>query len=40
MDFFNYKNGKLFCEDVDVEQIVNQVGTPVYIYSKATFLIT
>jgi len=38
MDSFNYKNGKLYAEDVDVEQIANEVGTPAYIYSKATFL--
>ena len=37
MDYFNYKNGKLFAENVDVERIVAEVGTPVYIYSKATF---
>jgi len=37
MDYFNYKNGKLFAEDVDVEKITAEVGTPVYIYSKATF---
>ena len=37
MDYFNYKNGKLFAEDAAVERIVSQVGTPVYIYSKATF---
>jgi diaminopimelate decarboxylase len=38
MDYFNYKNGKLFAEDVDVEKVAAKVGTPVYIYSKATFL--
>ncbi len=38
MDYFNYRNGKLFAEDVDVETIAGQVGSPVYIYSKATFL--
>lgn len=38
MDYFNYKNGRLFAENVDVEKIAEQVGTPVYIYSKATFL--
>jgi diaminopimelate decarboxylase len=38
MDFFNYKNGKLFAEDVDIEKIAESVGTPVYIYSKATLL--
>jgi diaminopimelate decarboxylase len=37
MDYFNYKNGKLFAEDVSVAKIAGQVGTPVYIYSKATF---
>jgi len=38
IDSFSYKNGKLFAEGVDVAAIANQVGTPVYIYSKATFL--
>jgi diaminopimelate decarboxylase len=38
MDYFSYRNGRLFAEDVDVEQIASQVGTPTYIYSKATFL--
>jgi diaminopimelate decarboxylase len=38
MDYFNYKQGKLFAEDVPVSTIAEQVGTPVYIYSKATFL--
>jgi len=38
MDYFNYRNGKLFAEGVDIEKIVSEVGTPVYIYSKATFL--
>jgi len=37
MDYFNYKNGKLFAENADVERIAVEVGTPVYIYSKATF---
>jgi diaminopimelate decarboxylase len=38
MDHFNYKNGHLFAEDVDVDAIAAEVGTPVYIYSKATFV--
>jgi len=37
MDYFNYKNCTLFVEDVSAEKIAEQVGTPVYIYSKATF---
>jgi diaminopimelate decarboxylase len=38
MDYFNYKEGNLFAEEVAVEKIADEVGTPVYIYSKATFL--
>lgn len=38
MDHFDYKNGELFAEGVSVERIVEEVGSPVYIYSKATFL--
>ncbi len=38
MDYFNYKNGRLFVENVDVEEIAADVGAPVYIYSKATFI--
>ena len=38
MDFFNYKNGELHCEGVPAEKIARNVGTPAYVYSKATFL--
>lgn len=38
MDAFSYRNGRLYAEGVDVATIAQQVGTPVYIYSKATFL--
>jgi diaminopimelate decarboxylase len=38
MDYFNYQYGKLFAEGVEVEKIAAQVGTPLYIYSKATFI--
>jgi diaminopimelate decarboxylase len=38
MDFFNYKNGQLYCEDVSAEAIAEKFGTPAYVYSKATFL--
>lgn len=37
MDYFNYKSGELFTEEVSASRIAEQVGTPVYIYSKATF---
>ncbi|HZZ44001.1 MAG TPA: diaminopimelate decarboxylase [Tepidisphaeraceae bacterium] len=38
MDFFNYKNNELYCEDVPAEKIAREVGTACYVYSKATFL--
>lgn len=37
MDFFDYRAGRLYAEGVDVARIADEVGTPVYIYSKATF---
>jgi diaminopimelate decarboxylase len=37
MDYFRYKDGVLYVEDVGVEQVAREVGTPAYIYSKATF---
>jgi len=36
MDFFNYKNGELFAEDVALAEIAAEYGTPCYIYSRAT----
>ncbi|SUT94772.1 diaminopimelate decarboxylase [Actinobacillus lignieresii] len=36
MNHFNYKNQQLFAEDVSVSDIINQYGTPAYIYSRAT----
>src|SRR6185503_14344887 len=38
MDFFQYKNGELYCEDVPAEKIAREAGTPAYVYSKATLL--
>ncbi|MEN6577248.1 MAG: diaminopimelate decarboxylase [Phycisphaerales bacterium] len=37
MDLFRYSGGALLAEGVDVERIAAQVGTPAYIYSRATF---
>ena len=37
MDYFQYKNGQMNVENVAVEGIVKQYGTPCYIYSRATF---
>ncbi|MDG1826128.1 MAG: diaminopimelate decarboxylase [Henriciella sp.] len=36
MHHFNYKNGRLHCEGVDLHEIADTVGTPVYVYSSAT----
>jgi len=36
MDYFNYKKGQLYAEDVPVAEIATAVGTPVYIYSHRT----
>ena len=36
MNHFEYRNGCLFAEEVDVRDIAAQVGTPCYIYSRAT----
>lgn len=38
MHYFNYKNGKLFVEDVPASKIAEQFGTPCYTYSAATIL--
>ena len=38
MDFFNYINGELYCENVSAAKIASEVGTPAYVYSKATLL--
>ncbi len=36
MHHFNYLNGSLHAEDVDIRAIIKAVGSPVYIYSSAT----
>jgi len=37
MDYFEYKSGILHAEDVNLNDIANQYGTPCYVYSRATF---
>ncbi|WP_174297259.1 diaminopimelate decarboxylase [Sphingomonas bacterium] len=37
MDHFDYRDGALWCEDVPLARIAAEVGTPVYVYSAATF---
>ena len=36
MDYFNYRNDELYVEDISVQDIVYQHGSPCYIYSRAT----
>lgn len=36
MNHFVMKNGELYCEQVPVARIAGEVGTPFYLYSKAT----
>lgn len=37
MNHFEYRDDRLFAEDVPVEEIVTRFGTPTYVYSSATF---
>jgi len=36
LDFFNYKENALHCEDVALTALAEQYGTPLYVYSRAT----
>ena len=36
MDHFDDRHGALWCEDVPLSRIADEVGTPVYVYSAAT----
>ena len=36
MDHFDYRNGVLYAEDLPLSVIADAVGTPVYVYSRAT----
>lgn len=38
MDYFTYQNGSLHAENIALETIAQQVGTPFYCYSKATLV--
>ena len=38
MDHFDYRDESLFCEDVPLGDVAEAVGTPAYVYSKATLL--
>lgn len=36
MDYFNYQDGRLCAEQVDLTELAQQYGTPAYVYSRAT----
>jgi len=36
MDYFDYRDNRLFAEDVELTAIAEQIGTPCYVYSRAT----
>ena len=38
MQSFEYRNGELYCEDVPVSQLVEEHGSPLWIYSKSFIL--
>ncbi len=38
MHGFSYKNGSLYCEDVELASLAEEYGTPLYVYSAATIL--
>src|SRR2546428_8877734 len=38
MHSFHYRDGRLYCEEVDLAQVAEAFGTPLYIYSAGTVL--
>ena len=38
MHLFEYRDGRLHCEDVDLTRVAREFGTPTYVYSAKTIL--
>ncbi len=38
MNYFEYRHGELYCEDVPISRIAKELGTPCYVYSHATLV--
>ncbi len=36
MDHFTYRDNRLWAEDIDLVEVIERVGTPCYVYSRAT----
>jgi diaminopimelate decarboxylase len=36
--FFHYRDGHLYCEDVDLARVADEFATPLYVYSAGTIL--
>ncbi len=36
MDYFDYRNGRLFAEELELAALAAEYGTPCYVYSRAT----
>jgi len=37
MHYFQYRNDSMYCEDMPLDRIAAETGTPCYVYSRATF---
>jgi diaminopimelate decarboxylase len=38
VDYFRHRDGRLWCEDVPLDRLAEEVGTPAYVYSRRTIL--
>jgi diaminopimelate decarboxylase len=38
MDLFEYRDGELWCEETPAKDVAARFGTPVYVYSRRTFV--
>ena len=38
MHSFQHRDGRLYCEDVDLARVADEFGTPLYVYSAGTIL--
>ena len=38
MDHFEYRDGELFCEEVQIADLAAEFGTPLWVYSQDALL--